>query len=105
MNYNKVFSEFTKTSDIVKMILEKYPKARDDDFVLYGYVAHYCGFNIDQSMRQFLGTATQKGAPAFATVTKCRRTLQGEFPHLQGTKVEARKEMSMIYKAYNQENN
>lgn len=104
INYEKASKKMNKTSEIVLQVLEKHPKARDDDFVLYGFVIYYMGYNIDQSMRHFLGTAEQTGAPAFATITKCRRTLQGIYPQLKGKKAEARNEMQMVYRTYNWEN-
>lgn len=105
MNYEKTSKKLNKTNVIVQHVLEKHPKARDDDFVLYGFVLYYMGYNIDQSLRHFLGTAKQTDAPAFATVTKCRRTLQGIYPELMGKSQEERNEMQMVYKTYNQENN
>lgn len=104
VDYEKASKKLNKTNEIVLQVLEKHPKARDDDFVLYGFVIYYMGYNIDQSVRHFLGTAEQTGAPAFATITKCRRTLQGIYPQLKGKKVESRKQMEMVYKAYNWEN-
>lgn len=105
MNYDKVYNEFTNTNDIVKDILEKHPATRDNDFKLYCWVLYKKGINIDQSVRQFCGTAVEQNAPSFATVTKCRRTLQGIYPELMGKSQEVRNEMQMIYKTYNQENN
>lgn len=105
MNYDKVYNEFTKTSDIVKDILAKHPNTRDNDFVLYAWVLYYKGINLNQSLRKFLATASKSDVPAFATITKCRRTLQGIYPQLKGKSFDKRQEMQMIYKTYNQENN
>lgn len=105
MNYDKVYNEFTKTSDIVKDVLVKHPNTRDDDFVLYAWVLYHKGINLNQSLRDFLATASKSDAPAFATITKCRRTLQGIYPQLKGKSYDRRQEMQMVYKTYNQENN
>lgn len=105
MNYDKMYKGVLKTEDVVKEILEKYPKSRDNDFILYGYVAHYYGFDLGQSMRRFLSNAAKEKAPAFATVTKCRRTLQGTFKHLRGEMYDTRKNNQIIYKTYNMERN
>lgn len=104
MVYDKVYNELKTNEQIVKDILEKHPSARDDDFILYGWVLYYNHITLDQSVRVFLGTARKQGAPAFATITKCRRTLQGVYPHLQGTNKEGREQAKMAHVQYNRDN-
>lgn len=104
MIQERLYKELKTTEQIVKDILEKHPNTRDDDFKLYAWVLYYNGINIDQSVRHFLGTAKQNGVPPFATVTKCRRTLQGVYPQLMGTNKEARAEAQGAYRTYNWEN-
>lgn len=105
MDTRKVYNELKTNEQIVKDILEKYPNTRDDDFILYAWVLYYNKIPLNQTLRNFLGTARQQGAPAFASITKIRRTLQGIYPHLKGTKAKARKETQMAYRVYNYENN
>ena len=105
MDYAKRYKEFKTTEEMVKDILTKRPATRDDDFILYGWVLYYNGISLDQSLRQFLGGAARAGVPAFATVTKCRRTLQGKHAELRGESFKARQDMQMIYKTYNMKNN
>lgn len=76
-------SKFDKTNDLVLEMLKKYPKSRTDDFKLYGCVLHELGINLNTSLKDFLKTAKELKMPAFATVTKCRRTLQGAYPELR----------------------
>lgn len=75
-------SKLNQTSDIVLKILRERPKSRTDDFKLYGYVLNELKVDIKMPLVDFLRNAKEKGMPAFATVTKCRRTLQGVHPEL-----------------------
>lgn len=104
MVYDKVYNELKTNEQIVKDILERHPSARDDDFKLYCWVLYNKGINIDQTLRQFCGTALEKNMPAFASITKCRRTLQGVYPHLQGTNKEGREQAKMAHVQYNRDN-
>lgn len=104
MEKETILRKMNKTSDLVKDILEKHPTARDDDFILYAWVLYYNRINLTQQLGQFLKTATQNKVTPFATVTKCRRTLQRENPNLKGNKVDERTNMQHYYKLYNQGN-
>lgn len=101
MEYEKIYKDMTKTSDIVKDILEKHPNTRDNDFILYAWVLYYKKIALKQPLGEFLKTATDQNAPPFATITKCRRTLQSDYPELKGKKVNERNSMQMVYKLYN----
>lgn len=75
-------SSLDKTSEIVLKILKEKPMARNNDFILYAYVLKEKGFNLNTPLNEFLANAEKNKAPAFASVTKCRRTLQGRYPAL-----------------------
>lgn len=64
------------TEQVVRLTLEENPRARKDDFILYGGVLKRMGINIKQSLAMFLATAKDLKMPSFETVTRCRRKLQ-----------------------------
>jgi len=75
----------------VSAILLNKAKARDCDYVLYGFIL--LAYNIDittLSTRDFLKGLHSKQYPSFEGVGRCRRKLQEKHPELRGTKWNAR---------------
>ena len=71
----------------VSVILLNKPKARDCDYVLYGFVLLAYNVNINTlSAKDFLKGLHDKIYPSFEGVGRCRRKLQEKHPELRGTK-------------------
>ena len=82
---------------IVKDILTKHPKARDNDSLLLAYVWVYqCGGKVyakDISMWDFILDFTRKNFAEVSGITRCRRKLQEEHPELRGELYDKRHQM------------
>ena len=82
---------------IVKDILTKYPKARDNDSLLLAHVWVYqCGGKIyaeDMSMWDFIVDFVNKNLAETSGITRCRRKLQELHPELRGELYEQRHKM------------
>jgi len=75
----------------VSSILLHKPKARDCDYVLYGFVLLSHNVNIHTlSTKDFLKGLHDKSYPSFEGVSRCRRKLQEKHTELRGTKWDAR---------------
>lgn len=74
------------TEELVYKILFYKPRARTDDFILYGCVLAQCNIDLNMSMKDFLLSAKKLKFPPFATVTRCRRKLQEKYPYLKDEK-------------------
>ena len=75
----------------VSSILLHKSKARDCDYVLYGFIL--LAYNVDistLSARDFLKNLHNKEYPSFEGVGRCRRKLQEKHKELRGTKWDAR---------------
>ena len=71
----------------VSVILLNKPKARDCDYVLYGFVLLAYNVNINTlSTKDFLKGMHEKRYPSFEGVGRCRRKLQEKHSELRGTK-------------------
>lgn len=69
----------------VKGILETYPVARDNDFVLYYHVLMSVGVSPKGiSARELLIGMSMRKFPHFDSITRVRRKLQEEHLHLRG---------------------
>lgn len=79
-----------KIYDRVKYILEKFPQTRDSDKVLLWWVWQDANFADAYTITK----AAFFSAPSAESITRARRKVQEEFPHLQATKQvqEARKQ-------------
>lgn len=91
--------------DVEKLVLsslEHNPKARENDFILYGSVLKRIGIDLkNTSLYDFLSTANGK-YPTFESVSRCRRHIQELRQDLKDSKTAiAREEMQEIYKEYN----
>lgn len=95
------------TTEIVKDILHKSPRARDDDNFLYYLVLKHCGrkngIDIESmSMTRFLLHMKEYGFPPFESVRRSRQKLQHDNPELAGSKkvTEKRREEKEVYRSY-----
>lgn len=71
------------TQEMVKDILTNNIRARSDDFILYGAVLKRLGIDLkNTSLWSFLSTASEMNIVAFETVSRCRRIVQKNNPHL-----------------------
>lgn len=84
--------ELRTTTDLVKDILERYPKARSSDNELYYWVCATVGDRngIDihkMSMPMFFLHLKEYGFPAFESVRRTRQKLQATYPELSAASV------------------
>lgn len=82
---------------IVRDILTKYPKARDNDSLLLAHVWVYqCGGKVHAqslSMWEFIIDFARKNFAETSGITRCRRKLQEDNPELRGELYEKRHKM------------
>ena len=71
-----------KTLDEIKDILELHPSARNDDFELIAIFARTHGI-YRQPLSEALATWQNRQLPPFETITRARRKLQEQYPHLR----------------------
>lgn len=94
----KVLSDIIKVSDAVKDILERYPQARDSDKLLW--LAYNCLYNDMKShigdYKSFKSWLMKPSTPVFESLSRCRRKLQAEYPHLEGNKVKRIEESESV---------
>lgn len=90
-------TELINTTELVKSILQRNPKARNDDNFLYYLVCKEVGSRNDidiesMSMPRFFLNLRFFGFPAFETVRRSRQKLQATYPELAGhQRVEAKR--------------
>lgn len=70
--------------EVVECVLEKHEKARNDDFMLYGYVISKFGIDMHQELQRFLWEHEKQAVPSFESVSRCRRKIQERRQELQG---------------------
>lgn len=83
-----------KTENIVYTILKYKPRAREDDFILYGCVLAKHNVDLNTSLKDFLLNARKFNVPAFETVSRCRRKLQAKYPELIDTRTAEYREQA-----------
>lgn len=95
------------TTNLVKMILETNPQARNSDSLLYLKVLEHCalqkGIDLEYlSVSAFLTSMNIFGFPCFETVRRARQKIQSEHPELKGcAAVEAvRAENEQAFREY-----
>lgn len=91
------------TSVIVQGILERHPKTRNSDNLLYIKVVESINSDlIYKPMKEVLLHAKAYGIPPFESVRRSRQKLQAEFPELRAKKeIEAEREINQhIVKSY-----
>ena len=83
---------------VVKDILTRYPKARDNDSLLLAHVWVYqCGGKVyaeDITMWDFMMDFIDKRFAEVEPITRCRRKLQEKHPELRGELWDKRHKMS-----------
>lgn len=96
-------TELKNTSDIVKVILQKYPVTRNSDDLLYLYVCEYIdGAHTNLPFWEFMKERKEYGYPPFESVRRSRQKIQAEFPELASNKVvqAKRTQNEKIYKEF-----
>ena len=95
--------------NVVLEILEKYPNARKDDYVLYLYTCSMVTQNDRQLKGDFLTFPfidvmlghNAYNLPNWHSVTRCRRKLQAKFPYLKDPETSViRASEQEVYKEY-----
>ena len=87
---------------IVLKCLKRNPRARKDDFILYGSVLKELGVGFETTIFQYLATAKEKKMPPFESVSRCRRHIQELMPELKDQKTAVKREEKIEdYKSYN----
>ena len=82
-------TELRTTTELVKEVLQKHPKARNSDNELYYWVCaiigHKNGIDVHKmSMPLFFLHLRENGFPQFETVRRTRQKLQATYPELCG---------------------
>lgn len=98
-------TELRNTSDIVKVVLQRYPEARNSDDYLYFKVCEYInGTHISLPFWKVIKERKDFGYPPFESVRRSRQKIQATYPELASSKaIEAhRKENEKIYEAFSQ---
>lgn len=90
--------DLKNTKEVVRDVLERIPKTRDSDAILICMVYDKLGKNWKLPFADIMYEVDQGRLPAFETISRCRRKIQEEFPHLRGTIQEQRQEQQQIYK-------
>ena len=75
--------------DEVEKFLTKYPELRDNDEKLMANIWwNYVSFNIGESAsgKALLSMLAEGKLPSYESISRCRRKLQEECPHLRGDK-------------------
>ena len=78
----------TKLKDLekrVRKILEKNPKTRGDDDLLYNYVLKEMKVDLNITAKDFLLSYRKMGIPTIETVGRCRRKVQSKDETLKPT--------------------
>lgn len=72
-----------KHVDVVEQVLERYPKTRDDDFLLYAAVCREYGFDIkNTSIVDWAKNHKQEKWPAFTSINRARLLVEEKRPDL-----------------------
>lgn len=84
--------------DQVKSILTQYPKARDDDMLLYSIFLHMNGLvKPDEKFYDVFPKAKERGLPSYEGITRARRKVQEREPSMRGKKYAQRKKTEEEY--------
>lgn len=91
--------------DEVKDILTKYPLARDDDMLLYGFFL-YLNQLVGKEERFYsvIAESKKRGLPSYEGITRARRKVQEKEPSLRGERYKQRKKAEEDYHDYYREN-
>lgn len=77
------------TAEIVKEILEQKPRARDCDFVLYGFVLNKYGYSVSIPFNELANLVKAEEPPSMETVGRARRKVMELYPSLRGDRTLA----------------
>lgn len=87
--------------NIVEQILTENPATRDDDMLLYGaFMARFMIVGIDESFYHVCSTAKSRDLPSYESISRARRKVQEQYPHLRGTIRHHRKAEEEVYHDY-----
>lgn len=78
------------TAEIVKEILEQKPRARDCDFVLYGFVLNKYGYSVSIPFNELANLVKAEELPSMETVGRARRKVMELYPALRGDSYKVR---------------
>lgn len=99
--------ELQTTTELVREVLQRHPKARNSDNELYYWVCaiigHRNGIDVHKmSMPMFFLHLHECGFPQFETVRRTRQKLQATYPELSGSAevTEQRKEHEEAFREY-----
>lgn len=76
-------NEVRQTAELVKDLMVKNKKAREDDFFLYGEVIKLFGVSTRCHLNTIFRYIRQKRIPPFETVNRARRRIQELYPELR----------------------
>ena len=80
-------SELRNTTKMVKYVLEKEPRTRNSDNLLWLEVIKLINQGVlRKPMAEVLQNLNEYGLPSIETVGRCRRKLQAEHPELRAKK-------------------
>ena len=84
-----MLKQLIKVQDSVKLLLEAYPKLRDNDVRLVASYYYNNIANINQmSAIELLEVMVNGNLPSPDTITRARRKIQEKHPELRGVKYE-----------------
>lgn len=95
----QVIKDLVKVHERVKAILEKYPECRDSDKLLWlAYNVQYNDLRTNmQSYDAFKQWLLRPRTPMFESLSRSRRKVQEQFPHLSGN-IEFRRAEEQLVK-------
>lgn len=83
----QIMSELRNTTKMVKYVLEKEPRTRNSDNLLWLEVIKLVNQGVlRKPMSEVLQNLNEYGLPSIETVGRCRRKLQAEHPELRANK-------------------
>lgn len=92
-------STLQKMKPEVEYLLERYPKLRDDDFLLIGAVYHNHGVESSHGFLYVMKQHDSMGLPSFETIRRTRQKVQEERPDLRSSKAKE-KERQISYEEF-----
>lgn len=87
-------------TDAVYKVLEAFPKARDDNYVLIGFVLQEF---TDCELTLLELASDHYDLPTLESITRISRILQRAYPHLRGARYEKRHKKEEDYEELNRE--
>ena len=103
----QIMSELRNTTKMVKYVLEKEPRTRNSDNLLWLEVIKLVNHGVlRKPMSEVLQNLNVYGLPSIETVGRCRRKLQAEHPELRAKQAvqECRADMEAEFMEWAGEN-